>query len=178
MTVSCLAFDTAIRTGVAFGRAGERPRAWSIALGKESWDERFSRMLRAVEKYAVDLKPNLIAVEAPAAGGQGNPDLIGLTVLVRAQATRMGIRCVTYYPNSVRKHFLGKSLTARDFPGKSRAAAKAAIKTAVVSRCQLLGWNIDDTDAADAAALWDYALSLESRSHQVSSIGGLFGGRS
>lgn len=170
-----LAFDTAIKTGVCIGDAGATPRAWSVDLGKVEWDLRFARTLRMVERYVNEYSPDVVAVEGPAAGGYQNPDLIILTGLVRAQAARMGKRPVVYMANSVRKHFLGKALKAKDFPGKSHGAAKSAIKAQVIARCQLLGWQIEDADAADAAALWDYACSLESRSHQVSTVGGLFG---
>ena len=173
----CLAFDTAIKTGVCFGEAGSRPRAWTVDLGKAGWDIRFARALRMVERYVNEFNPNIVAVEGPAAGGYQNPDLIILTGLVRAQAAKMGKRPVVYMANSVRKHFLGKALKAKDFPGKSHGAAKAAIKAQVIARCRLLGWDIDDPDAADAASLWDYALSLESRSHQMTSLPGMFAGR-
>lgn len=169
-----LAFDTAIKTGVCIGDAGATPHAWTVDLGKALWELRFARTLRMVERYATQYRPDLIVVEAPAAGGYSNADLVGLTVCVRAQAAKMGIQSKLYYANSVRKHFLGKALKAKDFPGKSHAAAKGAIKAQVIARCQLLGWNIEQADAADAAALWDYACAQESRAHQMTSIPGLF----
>lgn len=170
----CLAFDTAIKTGVCVCDAGSRPRAWTVDLGKADWNVRFARALRMVERYVNEFNPDIVAVEAPAAGGYQNLDLVILTGLVRGQAAKMGKKPVVYASNSVRRHFLGRALAARDFPGKSRTAAKAAIKSAVIARCHLLGWDIDEPDAADAASLADYALSLESRSHQISSVGGLF----
>jgi len=173
--LSCLAFDTAIKTGVAFGAVGDVPRAFTVDLGRVAWEVRYARMLRAVEHYVREFNPSIVVVESPAAGGYQNLDLIGLTVCVRAQAARMGVRSISYMPNSVRKHFLGKALSARDFPGKTRAAAKGAIKAQVIARCRLLGWDISEPDAADAAALWDYALSLESRAHQMTTVGGIFG---
>lgn len=170
----CLAFDTAIKTGVCIGDAGSRPRAFTVDLGKVEWDIRFARALRMVETYIEQFKPDVVAVEAPAAGGYQNLDLIGLTVCVRAQAAKMGRRTVMHYPNSIRKHFLGRALKAKDFPGKTHGAAKAAIKGQVIARCQLLGWDIEDSDAADAAALWDFTCSLESRSHQITTLPGMF----
>lgn len=170
----CLAFDTAIKTGVCVGDAGSRPRAFTVDLGKVEWDIRFARALRMTERYIAEFKPDLVAIEAPAAGGYQNLDLIGLTVCVRAQAKLMGCKVAVHYPNSVRKHFLGKALKAKDFPALNHSAAKKAIKSQVIARCQLLGWAIEDPDAADAAALWDFACSLESRSHQITSLPGLF----
>jgi NAD(P)-dependent dehydrogenase (short-subunit alcohol dehydrogenase family) len=118
----------------------------------------------------------VVAVEAPVGGRDANALLIGLVACVKGEAARHGVRVVEYYPASVRKHFMGKALAARDFPGKSRAASKAAIKGAVMARCKALGWNVETGDAADAAALWDYACALESRSHQVTHLPGLFQG--
>lgn len=172
-----IALDTAISTGIAVGPIGGKPKAWTVNLGSVSWDQRFARCLRLVERYATEYQPHLIAVEAPAAGNFTNADLVGLTICVRAQAARMGIRCVSYFPNSVRKHFLGKALTAKDFPGRTKAASKAAIKGAVIARCHQLGWDVSGGDAADAAALWDYASALESRAHQMTSLPGLWGKR-
>lgn len=169
-----LAFDTAIRTGVAFGCAGGVPKCFTVDLGKAQWDVRFAKTLRMVDHFAKQFEPDLIAVEAPAAGNFTNADLVGLTVCIRAQAARLGIRCEVYAANSVRKHFLGKALRAADFPGKTRGAAKSAIKAQVIARCRMLGWVVPDADAADAGALWDYACALASRSHQVTTIGGLF----
>jgi hypothetical protein len=127
-----------------------------------------------VEKYVVKLDPDFVAVEAPAAGNFTNQDLVILAGCVRAQARRMGKPVKVYAANSHHKHFLGRALRAKDFPGKSRADAKGAIKAALIAKCHVLGWSVKDGDAADACSLADYALSMQSRAHQVTSIGGLF----
>lgn len=171
----CLAFDVATITGVAVGNAGEKPRAWAVDLGKGGPElARLAKALRMTAFYIREHKPDLVAVEAPIGGKDAGPLLIQLAGCVKAEAARLGCRVVEYYPATVRKHFLGKALTSRDFPSKSKAAAKAAIKAAVVARCRLLGWDVTGGDAGDAAALWDYACSLESRSHQMTSVPGLF----
>ena len=172
-----LAFDTAISTGCAFGVAGDKPRAWSVSFGKSSDEDRFSKAIRMTASYVERFQPDLVAVEAPVGGREASALLIGLCACVKGEATRLGVRVVSYYPATVRKHFVGKALTARDFPALTRGAAKKAIKGAVIARCNLLGWQIDDPDAADAAALWDFAASMESRSHQMTTVGGLFAGR-
>ena len=159
---SCLAFDTATVTGVAFGRSGDRPKSWSVDLGKVDWPVRFSKTLRMVRHYATELKPDLIAVEAFVGGPKANTNLVGLVCCVLGEADRMGIRTVSYYPASIRSHFLGG------------IKGKGPIKQQVFAKCRLLGWAPPSLDAADALALWDYALSLESRSHQIASVGGLF----
>lgn len=171
---SILAFDLATMTGVCFGRAGHRPRAWSVDLGKVSHEERFSRCIRMTGRYCRMYEPDVVAVEAPVGGKDASALLIGYVACVKGEAHRNGAKVVEYFPATVRKHFLGKALTAHDFPGKTKAAAKGAIKAAVMARCHLLGWEVETGDAADAAALWSYACAIESRDHQITDIGGLF----
>ena len=160
---SCLAFDTATSTGCAFGVAGGKPQAWTLHLGKADWPVRFSKLLQHVEHFIKTFDPDIVAVEAFVRGPKANPDLIGLAACVQGQAARMGKRIVTYHQSSIRAHFLGHA-------GKSRTP----IKVRVFQRCRMLGWPVEDHDQADAVALWDFALSRESRSHQMSSVGGLF----
>lgn len=172
-----LALDTAIKTGCAFGVAGGKPVFWSVSLGEAEWSVRFSKMLELVDKCVDKYQPDLVAVEAAATGSHGNPDLIGLAACAQAQAARRGCQVVTYMPNSVRKHFMGKALTARDYPALNHRAAKKAIKSAVIGRCHMLGWAVTDDNQADAVALWDFAASKVSRAHQMTSLPGLFEGR-
>jgi len=166
-----LAFDTATKTGVCVGDAGSTPRAWSVNLGLVrraddtiDWAPRFSKTLRMTAFYIKEYKPDLVAVEAFVGGPKANTDLAGLVACVLGEAVRCGCRTVTYYPATIRKHFLG---------GVSRAN-KTPIKTQVFQRCKMLGWDVKDTDASDAAALWDYTCAMESRSHQITSLPGLF----
>lgn len=164
MSLRVLSFDTATKTGVCFGIAGQRPRAWSIDLGKSDWDIRFSKTLRMTAHYIRQFEPDLVVVEAFVGGPKANTDLAGLVACVLGEANRLNVRTVRYYPSSVRKHFLGTI---------SRAS-KVPIKARVYAQCKVLGWDVPDLDAADAAALWDYTCALESRAHQVTSVGGLF----
>lgn len=157
-----LAFDTATVTGVALGDAGSKPRAWSVDLGKVDWSIRFSRTLRMVNRYVTEHRPDLVAVEQFVGGPKANSNLVGLVACVLGEADRLGVRTVAYYPATIRKHFLGGI----------RGTGK--IKPQVMARCKLLGWPYDDADACDALALWDYTCSVESRAHQISSIGGIF----
>lgn len=169
-----LAFDVATVTGCAFGVAGDKPRAWAVNFGKASDEDRFSKALRMTATYIERFSPDLVAVEAPVGGREASALLIGMVACVKGEAARHGVRVVSYFPATVRKHFLGKALTGRDFPALNRAAAKKAIKGAVIARCNLLGWAVDGADAADAAALWDFATSIESRAHQMTSLPGMF----
>lgn len=157
-----LAFDTATNTGVAFGAACGKPVSWSVSLGKEAWPDRFSKTLRMTSWFISEYKPDLVAVEAFVGGAKANTDLAGLVACVLGEARRRGVRVVSYYPATIRAHFLGG------------IKGKAPIKQQVFARCIALGWNPKNTDCSDALALWDYACSVESRAHQITSVGGLF----
>lgn len=169
-----LALDIATRTGVAFRGPGDNaPRTWAIDLGKGQTEERrFARCLRMVKHYHATLRPDLIAVEAAIGGKHANAYLIGLVACVRAQAAMCGVPVKIYHAGSVRKHFIGKALTARDFPGMSAAKAKLEIKRAVADQCHAFGWHVDGLDEADAAALLDLARAKEGI--QSMPTGGLF----
>lgn len=170
-----LAFDIASKTGVCVGEAGQKPKAWSVALGEG--DGRYAKAIRMCAAYVDQFQPDVVAIEAPVGGRDASALLIGLIACVKGEAIRRGVRVVEYFPSTVRKHFMGKALTARDFPGKSHAASKKAIKGAVMARCIALGWEVRDGDAADAAALWSYSCATHSRSHQLVDIGPLFDAR-
>lgn len=170
-----LAFDLATKTGVCIGESGGVPSAFTVDFGKGVEDGlRFSRAITLAHRMVTQHRPDLVAIESPVGGKDANAYLIGLVACVEGQSVRMGVRVVKYFPSTVRRHFLGKALTARDFPGKTRAAAKGAIKAQVIARCELLGWRPDSADSADSMALWDYAASQMSRAHQMTTVGGLF----
>ena len=153
-----IALDIATSTGVAIGNSGDAPVCRSEDLGKgQSEDVRLSRALALTDQLVRLYEPDLIAVEAAIGGREASQYLVGLVACVRACATNRGVPVETYHLASIRKHFLGKALGVRDFPGMSKAKAKMAIKQKVMDRCRLLGWEVPDHDAADAAALWDYA---------------------
>ncbi len=167
MTIRVLAFDTATKTGVAIGSAGETPRAFSVDLGKVDWCVRFSQLLRLTNKLITDHQPDLVVVEAFVGGPKANTDLAGLVACVLGESDRLKVKTATYYPATIRKHFLG---------GVSKSS-RTPIKVQVAQKCAMLGWDVGDTDAADAAALWSYACALVSRDHQMTDVGSLFGGQ-
>jgi len=75
--------------------------------------------------------------------------LIQLVGAVRAAAARANVRTHMVASSTVRKHFI-------DSGGlKSKEA-----KRAVIERCRLLGWPVEDDNAADATACWSYGISL------------------
>ena len=168
-----VALDVATRIGIAAGETGGKPTAWSEDLGKGlDDDQRFANALRLTDRLMREHAPELVAVEAPIGGRDTSHYLVGLAAIVRSCAAVRGASVVSYHSGSVRKHFLGKALTARDFPSLSKAAAKKAIKAEVQKRCRVLGWGELDGDAADAAALFDYASALAGA--RVSPSGELF----
>lgn len=159
-----LALDTATNTGVAVGEVGGQPRSWSVNLGSGPWPERYSNMLRLVAAYVERFQPDLVAVEAFVGGPKANANLIGLVACVEGEAFRLGVPTVSYYPATIRSHFLG------------RGRGKGPIKAQVFARCKMLGWDCKNTDESDALALFDFAASMQSRAHQVATVGGLFAG--
>lgn len=172
-----LALDVATRTGICVMRKGEnRPVAWSVDLGAgRSEDARFSAALVLTHGLIEKHKPDLIAIEGAVGGPKASAYLIGLVACIRGCAANRGIPVQSYPINSIRKHFLGRALGVRDFPALKPAAAKKAIKQAVMDRCRLLGWDVPDADAADAAALGDFACACLGA--QTIPAGGLFNGR-
>ncbi len=165
--------DVATRTGVCLMRPGQKPRAWSVDLGAgKSEDERFSSVLRLTHNLIEQFHPDLIAIEAAVGGPKASAYLIGLVACIRGCAANRGVPVQSYPINSIRRHFLGKALAVRDFPGLKQAAAKKAIKQAVMDRCRLLGWDVPDADAADSAALADFACACLGA--QTIPAGGLF----
>jgi Holliday junction resolvasome RuvABC endonuclease subunit len=147
-----------------------------VDLGKgRSEAERFSNVLRLTHGLIERHNPDLIVVEAFIGGKNASAYLIGLVACVRGCAFNRAIKVEMVFPATVRKHFIGKAMTSRDFPGLKPAKAKLAIKQVVMDRCKLLGWDVPDLDASDAAATWDWACAKFARGFQAKPLGELFG---
>lgn len=173
-----LALDIATQMGCAFGRPLTAPAAWSVSFDDlREHDARFAKALRFIRVMHQKLNPDLIAIEAPIGGKDASHYLIGLVAVMRAQAADLGIQTVEYNIGSVRKHFIGKHFTKKDFPSLTDTAAAKIIKGKVLTQCRAYGWQVTDYDQADACALWDYACSRESTEHQVENLPGLFQGK-
>lgn len=170
-----LALDIATNTGIAVGSSGRDPQCWSVDLGVGfSEDFRFSEVLKLTHGLIETHEPDLIIVEAFIGGKSASAYLIGLVACVRGCAFNRAVKCEMVFPATVRKHFLGKAYTSRDFPGLKPAKAKIAIKKLVKERAELMGWVIPDLDAADAAACWDWACATHVPNFQSKPVGGLF----
>lgn len=171
-----MAFDIATRCGVAFGTAGGTPRATAVDLGKGFSDaERFAKVIGATRRLLERFEPDLVAFEEAVGGPKTSHFLVGIAACFQGQAAAMGYRPRPVPIATVRKHFLGKHLTAQHFPGLSKGRARLAIKRQVVARCTALGWEVKDDDEADACAIWDYACATWGRA-QARPVGGLFDG--
>lgn len=170
-----VALDIATNCGVAFGEAGAAPRAWSVDLGKRASDQaRFAKAIKLARWVCVTLQPDLIAVEAPVGGTKTSHLLVGMWACVMGEVHRNEVAVVKCDIPTVRKHFLGKHLTTKHFPHLPPAAAKKEIKRSVMNRCRALGWTVENDDAADAAAIWDFACATHHPTHHTTTIGGLF----
>lgn len=154
-----LAFDIATNVGIAFGRAGEIPRATNICLGvaRNIDGKKLAKMIEATEAFVSRTKPDLIVYEAPIGGPKTSHFLVAVAGCFLGQAVRMGYDPKPVNIASVRKHFLGKHLIAKNFPHLKPQAAKLEIKRAVVAGCLSRGWDVETHDEADACAIWDYA---------------------
>lgn len=171
------ALDIATSTGVAVGKAGSNPKTWTVDLGKKlTEDQRFSNVLRLTHTLIEDHSPDLIAVEAAIGGKTASAFLIGLVACVRGVAANRGVPVEVCYLAGIRKHFLGRNITVRDFPALKPADAKRAIKLEVVKRCAMLGHNPQTDDEADAIALHDFACAKFAKGFQAKPMGGLFHG--
>lgn len=170
-----LALDLASSMGVAVGVSGCPPKTTTIHLGKGSEDARFSRLLTVVAKLLAEHQPDLVAIEAAVGGPKTSHYLVGLSACARGVCFNRGVRVELCNIATVRRHFLGKHLTMKHFPGKNAAAAKKAIKAQVIARCGLLGWHVESDDEADAAATFSFASSTWGKA-QAAPLGGLFSG--
>lgn len=169
-----IALDIATQTGIAVGSSGRDPKAWSVDLGKgRSEAARFSECLKLTHGLIETHKPDLIVVEAFIGGKHASAYLIGLVACVRGCAFNRSVKVEMVFPATVRKHFIGKAMTSKDFPGMKQAKAKLAIKEVVADRCRLLNWDVPDLDAADAAATWDWACATFAPRYQAKTVGGL-----
>lgn len=170
-----MAFDIASYTGVALGCPGETPRTTVIDLGKErSQEARFAKAIKSARYLLAKHTPDLVVYEAPIGGKIKSDFLIGAAACFRGQFKLSGARVERLQIAKVRKHFLGRHITTRDFPHMKKDAAKAEIKRHVVARCHQIGWKVGSDDEADAAACWDFACATFARA-QVPPSGGLFG---
>ncbi len=170
-----LAFDIARNTGFAVGDSSGKPLCWSRDLGT-SYERRFCSMLRITSELIVQYKPDLIVIEDTVGRARTPHVNVGIISCCRGVACDRKVPVKMLDVTTVRKHFIGRNPTKRDFPGMSENNATKEIKRMVMKHCQLRGWQPQDSDQADALALWDYACATSSRAYQSLPSGGLIRG--
>jgi hypothetical protein len=163
-----LALDPAeYELGWALGEAGAKPKVGLLKLRDkgESTEEaigRFAKWLHGQLTTPGDrmLKVELLAFEhfLPSGALKGRTTdetregAIGLNYAARATASICNVPFRSPYPNTIRKHFIGRaSMGDRD-----------ATKRAVIVRAHQLGYlskDCFDDNMADAAALFDFSSS-------------------
>lgn len=151
-----LALDLATVTGWCYGFPGSIPRCGDIRFRKPGGEHAAGyRAFRLwLDKRWDDDPPDLIVFESPAVPsimkGRTNVAttkfLFGLSEHLEEWAyNRVELREATV--SQVRCHFITRNM----------ASAEAEVET--MKRCRELGWDVENHDQADAAALWDYQCS-------------------
>lgn len=143
------------RFGLAIGGPENgKPRAFTLALpGADElvFDRTLGNAYDTVSLQCRNSGVKIVAIEAPIIISERSAHtmtaLMQLTGAVRAAAQRAGCKTMLVASSTVRKHFIGHGR----HPDPKRA---------VMDRCRLLGWEVSDDNAADAAATWAYAMSI------------------
>lgn len=152
-----LALDlSTVKTGFAFGGESDhspRTGVWSLPGADESvFDQTLARLADSVSSLAAMIKPKHVFIEAPLVimdrSAHTMVALMQLTGAARSAATRAGGKVALIASQTVRRHFVGSSRPENP-------------KQVVMERCRLLGWSVQDDNAADAAATWCYGMSLK-----------------
>jgi len=173
-----LALDIARTSGFCVGVAGEaKPRVWAERLAKkgEGYEEACANLGRTLRDWLRVESPDLIAIESwlhPLAQPSGDAAIMQLHLhgVVRGIVACKSIPIRMPTPADVRIHFCGKSSAFKRTRGpktpQEKAEARKATKAMVINRAILLGYlprDCKDDNAADAAALWDFACAHYAR---------------
>ena len=152
-----LALDLATTTGWAYGVPGDKPACGHVRFGVKGVSH--AQTYRAFRQWMESWwsaeksgnKPDLIVYESPAIPsfmrGQTN---IETTRLLFGLAEHLEEWCLgrvdlcSATVAQVRSHFIGHNMKAK------------IAKPLTLERCRDMGWEVANTDEADAAALWSY----------------------
>jgi hypothetical protein len=154
-----LALDLARVSGWAFGEPGAEPLhgTHEFASRDSSHEAVFNKAMIWTSMMITSHQPDLIVWEAPLATSfkKGSTTtntttlLFGLPAIVGAIAYARGIYdCRKADTAKVRGHFLGCN------------PKRAEAKPMVVKQCNVMGWDVEDDNEADALATWSYMCSL------------------
>jgi Holliday junction resolvasome RuvABC endonuclease subunit len=154
-----LSLDIATSTGFAIGAHDDaRPVTGTVrcaAIG-DNYGRAGNELFAWLDDIIRVHRPDVVAYEAPLIiGGRTGTTrptnagtvrlLFGLVMAVEMATDRHGLRTYECHIQTVRRHFTGN--------GRCQ-------KSEVMARCRTLGWDVGSNDAADAAAIWDYARSV------------------
>lgn len=173
-----LALDIARTTGFCLGSSGDgKPRAWSERLVKkgEGYEDACGSIGRTLRDWLRVENPDLLVIESwlhPLAQPSGDAAIMQLHLhgAVRAVAACKGVPIRMPTPAEVRVHFCGKASAVKRTRGpktpQEKAEVRKATKAMVINRAILLGYlphGCTDDNAADAAALFDFACAHYAR---------------
>lgn len=147
-----LALDVATNLGWCFGEFGRAPIMGSVRLmgnGAEDGAIGCSLIDWLADRITI-CNPVAVHYEAALPGGKQSSInaaqiALGLAMCVKVVCWRREVRCYPGNVQRVRAQVIG---------------AGNCDKPAVVAWCEAQGWRPKDFDAADAAALWAYAVGM------------------
>ena len=159
-------------TGIAEGRAGDVPRAYSLRGDKLDVVQAQAQLFDwLVDRTKVD-KFDLIAFEAPLSGGAFMPEIDWEkrewhsrrdphTTLVLAKM--VGVVELVGHKRSLRMHEVNVKKARVEFLGHGNLKGPEAKKRAK-AMCALLGWPARNMDESDAMCVWHYATCIAAKS--------------
>lgn len=165
-----LALDLGLRTGWAFGEAGQRPSSGSDKITVAASLRWLDEMLRSGERPRLIVVEDVLPLRAYKRLGTAEAsvyDALRRQGIVEGVCWYWGIQRRAANVLAVRKHFTGKRSWG------DRAAGKGA----VIKRCRQLGYvpaDCSDEDRCDACAIWDWASATIGR--RAPEVLTLFGG--
>ena len=163
-----MGLDLGSRMAWAIGYANSRPRLGADRLRQpnEIVHSATSRLLiRLFNLFDSKYRPGLVVIERVWVQGQKHPDVAELMVaskhIVVAACNFYGIRYCVVDSSTVAKFCVGKGRWTQAEGG--RAAKKIAIQNFCAKRELIDLEEIDDSDKADAVALWFYGCHAVAR---------------
>jgi hypothetical protein len=156
-----LALDLATVTGWACGNPGEQAQSGTLRFGRggnASHGQIAAEAIAWFIEFLSEMKPGIIAYEQPLPpnfiGGKTTLNtgmvLMGLPFLLEGIAYKLGMYDVRpQRVSDIRTFFLG-----------SNTIKSADAKQLTFERCQRLGFHPQDTNEADALALWCYQCAI------------------
>lgn len=161
-----LALDQATKTGYAYGRPGEQPVFGSrdFGGGPGGNGEVIDKFRGWLLEICYEIKPRAICFESPyVPRPKKNPQpgdmminpltlrrLFAIAGEVEAVAWRLQIECLEATTIEICKFFTGRG--SHGGPDNKKAA--------LMARARQYGWDVQDTDAADAVGLWAMAENI------------------